>query len=61
MNTQSILLWAAVLVTILMVAMMFRPGERSGEWDIGWILRLMWLIPISGTWVIYFAAMHFFF
>jgi hypothetical protein len=44
-------------ITLVMLGMMFRPYQRSGQYDFGEVFRLFWLIPIGAVWMIYMGLM----
>ena len=44
-------------MTAAMLLMMLRPYRMSGDYDFGGFFRILWVIPILGTWVIYLAIM----
>lgn len=56
--TITIGLWIIpTLITVVMLGIMFRPYQRSGAYDFGQILRLLWIIPIMAVWTFYLALM----
>ena len=45
-----------IIVTIVILMLMFRSNpNRYNIFDMTPILRLLWLIPLSFTWTIYFG------
>lgn len=56
--TITIRLWIIpALITLGLLCVMFRPYQRSGQYDFGEIFRLFWLIPISAVWMLYMGLM----
>jgi len=43
------------VLTIIMLCMMFRPDRSSGMYNFSVIFRILWLVPICITWMIYMA------
>jgi hypothetical protein len=56
--TISFPAWAIpAAMTAAMLLMMLRPYSPSSLYDFGPLFRLLWLIPILGTWVIYLGVL----
>lgn len=41
--------WIPIVLTIVMLAIMFRPYHDCGRFDFGAINRIFWIIPILTT------------
>lgn len=44
-----------VILTLGMLGMTLRPWESEGPYDISFLFRILWLIPILFVWVVYLA------
>ena len=56
--TITIGLWTIpAIITLVLLCLMFRPCQRSGQYDFGVIFRLFWLIPIGAVWMLYMGLM----
>jgi hypothetical protein len=56
--TLTISVWfIPASMTAAMLLMMLRPYHPSSLYDFGPLFRLLWLIPILGTWVIYLGVL----
>ena len=49
--------WIPILLTIGCLIAMFRPYHSIGDYDIGCIFRLFWILPISIIWTVYFGIL----
>lgn len=45
------------IITVILLCIMFRPDRSSGTYNFGAIFRLLWIIPICATWMIYMGLM----
>ncbi len=41
------------IITVILLGVMFRPDRSGGDYNFGAIFRLLWIIPICVTWMIY--------
>jgi hypothetical protein len=48
-------IWFPVIATVFCLGMLIRPYQQSGDYDMGSIFRLFWLIPVGFIWAAYFA------
>lgn len=56
--TITIGLWILpAIITLVLLVVMFRPYQRSGQYDFGEIFRLFWLIPIGAVWMLYMGLL----
>ena len=56
--TIKIGLWIIpALLTVACIVIMFRPYQRSGQYDFGEIFRLFWVLPIAIIWSAYFGVL----
>jgi hypothetical protein len=44
-------------VTLFFLFQMFRPYQRSGDFDFGMIFRLFWFFPMAIVWIIYLVIL----
>lgn len=47
--------WIPTLLTIAMIAIVLRPYRETGMFPIPPFERVLWIVPISLTWTIFFA------
>lgn len=52
--------WIPLLLTIFCLWQMLKPYRMQGDWDFGAIFRILWVVPISLTWVVHFALLYYF-
>ena len=48
-------LWIPIIISFICLILMFQPYDSVGDYDFGSIFRVLWLIPLSLTWTVYFA------
>lgn len=48
------------ILTLVMLAMMFRPWKSAGDWDYSFVFRVLWLIPILAMWVAFLTTDYLF-
>jgi len=56
--TITIGIWIIpALFSLACLGMMLRPYQRSGDYDFGQMLRILWIIPILIIWLIHFGIL----
>ena len=54
--TMTISVWLIpVLLNVLILGFVLRPYKPSGMFDVGPIERVLWIVPLLLTWVVFFA------